>query len=65
MEEVDKTSEAWRLECEARHVLNLAGLRLRRDYLDMVGTKRGEEAKRELKAAIQIEWDKRKGLQCK
>lgn len=33
--------EAWRLECEARHVLKLPH---RRDYLDEVRRKRGEEA---------------------
>ena len=59
---IDKSSEAWRMECEARYVANLAGLRLRRDYLELVGSKRGETARSELEAAIKVEWVKRKGM---
>ena len=38
--------EAWRLECEARHVLKLPH---RRDYLDEVRRKRGVEAYHDLR----------------
>lgn len=57
---IDKSSEAWRIECEARYVANLSGLRLRRDYLELVGSKRGMAARSELEAAIKVEWSKRR-----
>jgi len=38
---VCSSCEAWRLECEARHVLALPH---RREYLDEVRKKRGEDA---------------------
>ncbi len=57
---IDKSSEAWRLECEARHVLNLGGLWARRAYLELIGTKRGIEARKALEAAVKVEWVKRK-----
>jgi hypothetical protein len=60
---VDTASEAWRMECEARYVVNLAGLRLRRDYLEAVEKRRGQAARSELEAAVKVEWVKRKGKQ--
>lgn len=56
-------SEDWRMECEARYVVNLAGLRLRRDYLELVEKRRGQAARSELEAAVKVEWVKRKGKQ--
>lgn len=56
-------TEEWRKECEARYVVNLAGLRLRRDYLELVEKRRGQAARSELEAAVNVEWVKRKGKQ--
>lgn len=55
--------EAWRLECEARHVLSLGGLMARRGYLELIGKKRGEDARRALEAAVKVEWIKMKSKQ--
>jgi hypothetical protein len=59
---MDRLSEERRMECEARYVVNLAGLRLRRDYLELVEKRRGAEARKALEAAVKLEWDKRKGM---
>ncbi|GGX01516.1 DUF7696 family protein [Undibacterium macrobrachii] len=56
---MDTNSEAWRLECEARHVLGLGGLMARRAYLELIEGKRGADARRALEAAIKVEWNKR------
>ena len=55
------SDEAWRMECEARHVANLGGLMARRDYLELVEKRRGQAARIELEAAVKVEWVKRKG----
>lgn len=55
-----RTDEAWRRECEARYVLKLPGKDRRQVYLDLVGQRRGEEAKRELEIEIMQQWKKRK-----
>ncbi|MFZ6801945.1 DUF7696 family protein [Undibacterium sp. Di24W] len=60
MEEKDTKSETWRMECEARHVLSLGRLWVRRAYLELVGTKRGVEARKALEAAVKVEWVKRR-----
>jgi hypothetical protein len=52
-------TEAWRLECEARHVLTWP-LQARRDYLTAVAKARGEAAAQSLKAAISTEWRKQR-----
>ena len=46
------------MECEARHVINLDELRLRRDYLDVVERRRGIGARKALEAVMTIEWAK-------
>lgn len=51
---------AYRLECEAREVIAKPTLEARRAYLDGVEKKRGPAAAEELKAAMSIEWAKRK-----
>jgi hypothetical protein len=51
---------AWRLECEARDVLAKPTLEARREYLAGVEEKRGKAAVEELKAAMKVEWGKRK-----
>lgn len=40
-------SEAWRAECEARHVMNLPSHH-RQDYLQGIASKRGPDAARDL-----------------
>lgn len=47
---VDSASEAWRAECEARHVLRLPSRGRRLDYLARVEKKRGAEARAALEA---------------
>lgn len=48
---IDKKSEAYRRECEARTVLSWEFER-RRPYLDLVGKRRGAEALKELEVEI-------------
>lgn len=59
MEEKDTSSEAWRMECEARHVLSLGGLMARRAYLELIESKRGADARKALEAVVRVEWNKR------
>lgn len=56
-QEVESGSEAWRLECEARHVLALPSRRLRREYLLRIEQRRGLEARMTLEARIRAIWD--------
>lgn len=67
---VDSGSEAWRLECEARHVLALRSKADRQHYLEgcrkFDGTmtagilqRRGVEARDELKAKVMQVWQAR------
>lgn len=53
--EVDTSSEAWRLECEAKAALRL-DLNSRRAYLEDIERKRGKAAHEQLKAAIVRIW---------
>ena len=52
-------SEAYRAACEVRYVLALP-LAERRDYLELVAQKRGDNAADTLKGEIQREWLRRK-----
>ncbi|WP_418215023.1 DUF7696 family protein [Bordetella bronchiseptica] len=52
-------SEAWRLECEARHVLSLPFDR-RVPYLALVGRKRGADAQRALEAEVRKQFAKQR-----
>lgn len=54
----DTSSEAWRLECEARHILTWP-LQQRQAYLADLPKWRGEAATQALRAAILVEWRKR------
>jgi transcription elongation factor Elf1 len=45
---VCSSCEAWRLECEARHVLTKPDVE-KRAYLEAIGKKRGEAARQELR----------------
>ncbi len=59
---VDSASEAWRHECEARHVATLPARQDRQAYLEAVRKRRGEPAGQQLEAlATRIYNDQRKG----
>lgn len=49
------TSEAWRLECEARHVLSMEKS-LRGPYLELVGEHRGKAAREKLEAEVRRQY---------
>lgn len=54
---VDKNSEAWRLECEARHVLSLKDKKTRNAYLGRIRVKRGDQAANKLEGAVYRAWE--------
>lgn len=54
----DTYSEEWRHECEARQVLKW-GLQERREYLQLVGSKRGIEARLKLEDKVRELWKTR------
>lgn len=54
--EVDSWSEAWRAECEARHVLAMPNIHLRRIYLADVTKRRGEVAGKALADLVRSVW---------
>jgi hypothetical protein len=60
---VDSASEAWRAECEARHVLRLPTKMRRYDYLDRVEGKRGKASREALQAAVMALWAQLHGSQ--
>lgn len=54
--EVDSASEAWRLECEARHVLAMPNIYTRRLYLAEVTKRRGEKGGQYLADKVREVW---------
>lgn len=54
---VSSYSEAWRAECEARAVVNMATLQQRRDYLAGVEKKRGPASAQELRRHVARLWE--------
>lgn len=52
------STEQHRLECEARHVTKLPTLEARRTYLERIGIKRGQAARKELEQEILKQWKK-------
>lgn len=59
---VDSASEAWRHECEARHIARLPTRQQRQDYIASVSQRRGAEASHALQSlATQIYTSERKG----
>lgn len=46
--------------CEARYIIKLPNIAARRQYLEIVGRKRGEVAKKELEAEVLAEWERQK-----
>ncbi len=61
--ECAKDSEAWRAECEARHVLNLPSKQRRRAYLDMVEQRRGADSPKALERLVVLLWQDERALQ--
>lgn len=57
---MDKSSEAWRAECEAQHVLRLPKLR-RLAYYEFVKNARGEKAAKELIGSVNLAYKKSMG----
>lgn len=57
--EIDTSSEVWRRQCEARHVLSLPFDR-RVPYLNLVGRKRGIEAQQYLEQEVRRQFAKRR-----
>lgn len=55
-----KETEMWRLQCEARHCLDWYSKEERQKYLASVEKHRGKQGADYLKAAIMVEWNKRK-----
>lgn len=58
-ETVSNYSEAFRVECEARHVLTMP-LHQRRRHIEMVEQKRGKDAVENFKKLVRILWDKKR-----
>ncbi len=54
--EVDSASEAWRAECEARHILSMRDIYSRREYLAAISKRRGEKAGNELADLVRAVW---------
>ena len=55
--EVDSWSEAWRAECEARHVLSIPSVQARRDYLAGIQKRRGDVAYQRLADLVRSVWE--------
>lgn len=55
--EVGNYSEEWRLECEAKFVVNMATLDKRRSYLSAVAEKRGNAESLKLQDRIRSLWN--------
>lgn len=55
-EGVDTCSEAWRHECEVRHVVALPTKECRREYLEAVTKRRGETAGQRLRDDVRAAW---------
>lgn len=58
---VDSASEAWRAECEARHLLKLPSIGERRDYLNTVSRRRGLASRAALESLALALWEARRG----
>lgn len=56
--QVSNYSEAWRCECEARHVLAMPTVLARREYLAAIRKRRGDVAGAKLEALVRAVWAK-------
>jgi len=54
--EVDSASEAWRAECEARHILSMRDIYSRREYLAAISKRRGDKAGNALADLVRAVW---------
>ena len=54
--QVDSWAEAWRAECEARHILAMLNVDLRRGYLADITKRRGEVAGKALSDLVRAVW---------
>lgn len=53
-------SEEWRHACEVRHIVAMASVSERREYLGMVEKRRGKEAGDKLRDSVSREWLRQK-----
>ncbi len=53
--QVDDSSEEWRADCEARYIVSLP-MSKRAGVVDLIGQRRGPEAKRELENMVYRAW---------
>lgn len=60
-QEVERRSEAWRHECEARYILSLPTKAHRRRQLDRIREVRGPEAARRLERTMLAIWKSNQG----
>lgn len=58
--QVPADSEAWRHECEARHIAGLPSRAARTEWLEALERRRGREAVDQLRATIKAVWPTRK-----
>lgn len=54
--QVSNYSEAWRSECEARHVLTMPTVLARREYLAAIRKRRGDAAGAQLETLVRAVW---------
>lgn len=59
--QVSNYSEAWRCECEARHVLTMPTVLARREYLAAIRKRRGDVAGAQLEALVRAVWAHNRG----
>lgn len=57
---VPSDSEAWRAECEARHILTMPTIQARRDYLADIQKRRGDAAYAALADLVRAVWEHRR-----
>ncbi len=60
-EQVPSDSQAWLLECEARHILNMPTKAARLELLDQIEKRRGADAAKELRERILLLWELQRG----
>jgi len=58
--QVDRSSEEWRHECEARFLIGLPTIDERRDFLAGIEKKRGAAEADRLRATAEVLWEARK-----
>lgn len=56
--QVDSHCEAWRAECEARHILAMPSIQMRREYLEAIKRRRGDAHHKMLADLVRAVWTK-------